>query len=271
VAVKSPPCNGFAHHPLGAALAGGYQVCECIDADHASCELQGVSVSQPAANFPVPDAAFDALSARKAMIESQLKPCGIVSPRLVAAFYAVAREDFVPAARRGLAYVDGDQPLGHGRSMMPALSLGTLLQQAGVRPEDRVLVIGSGTGYSASLLSHLSGNVTALESEPALAAASRALLEARDVTVAEGPLEAGWQAGAPYSFILIDGAVELLPPSIIAQLAEGGRVAAILVGRDGVSRAALGSKRGDLLHFEPFAECGAALLPPFRKPAVFQF
>jgi len=205
------------------------------------------------------------------MIESQLKPCGVVSPRLVAAFYAVAREDFVPAARRGVAYGDGAQPLGAGRELMPALSLGYMLQEAAVRPEDRVLVIGSGTGYSAAILSHLAKSVTALESDPALAAASRPLLEARDVVLAEGPLEAGFEAGAPYSFILIDGAIEMLPPSVIGQLAEGGRVAAILVGTDGVSRAALGLKRSDRLHFEPVAECGAALLPPFRKPAVFQF
>ncbi len=218
-----------------------------------------------------PEAAFDAMTARKAMIESQLKPCGIVSPRLVNAFYAVAREDFVAPARRALAYVDSGQPLAAGREMMPALSLGYMLQEAAVQPRDRVLVIAAGTGYAAAIVSHLAQSVTALEAEPALAATARILLQPRDVNVVEGPLEDGWQADAPYDFILIDGAVEMLPPSVIAQLAEGGRAAAILVGSDGVSRAALGLKRSSTLHFDPIAECGAALLSPFRKPAVFRF
>ena len=227
-----------------------------------------VSAAIAAAITNVPDAGLAA--GREAMIESQLKPCGIISNRLVAALYAVSREDFVAPARRALAYSDSAQALGAGRELMPPLSLGYLLQAAAVRPEDTILIIGAATGYSAAILAQLAGSVTALESDAALAARARANL-ASSAAVVEGPLEAGWPNAAPYTLILIDGAIEMLPPSLIAQLAEGGRIAAIVVGSDGVSRAALGSKRGDSVHFEPIATAGAAILPPFRKPAVFRF
>lgn len=234
-------------------------------------------VTVAAAIASAPDAMLAA--AREAMIESQLKPCGVISTRLVAALYAVPREDFVAPSRRALAYsdsaqalgADSAQALGARRELMPPLSLGHLLQAAAARPDDRVLVVGAATGYSAAILSHLANSVTALESDPALASSARSNLADLGVSIAEGPLEAGWPAAGPYSLILIDGAIELLPPSLVAQLAEGGRVAAILVGSDGVSRAALGSKRGSSVHFEPVAAAGAAILSPFRKPAVFRF
>ena len=226
-------------------------------------------VTVAAALISAPDAHL--AIAREAMIESQLKPCGVVSTRLVAALYAVPREDFVAPARRALAYSDSAQAVGEARELMPPLSLGHLLQAAAARPEDIVLVVGAATGYSTAILSHLSRSVTALESDATLANAARMSLEGRSVTVVEGPLEAGWPAAGPYTLMLIDGAIELLPPSLIAQLAEGGRVAAIVVGSDGVSRAALGSKRGDTVRFEPIAAAGAALLSPFRKPPVFRF
>jgi protein-L-isoaspartate(D-aspartate) O-methyltransferase len=206
------------------------------------------------------------------MIDSQLKPCGVVSPRTVSAFFAVAREEFVPAARRGIAYVDAAQPLGHGRELMAPLSLGLLVEEAAVQPGEKALVVGAGTGYSAAILAAMGAQVTALESEAALAAAARtALADVPNVQVVEGPLEGGAPAGAPYDLILIDGAVELLPPDLIAQLAEGGRMVAIHVGSDGVSRAARGLKRAGIVPLEPFGEAAAAVLPPFRRAPAFRF
>jgi protein-L-isoaspartate(D-aspartate) O-methyltransferase len=206
------------------------------------------------------------------MIDSQLKPCGVVSPRTVTAFYAVPREDFVPAARRALAYVDAAQPLGGGRELMAPLSLGLLVEQAGVQPGERVLVVGAGTGYSAAILSAMGARVTAVESDPSLAQAARAALSGRpDIQVIDGPLEGGAPDGAPYDLILIDGAVELLPPDLIAQLAEGGRLVAIHHGSDGVSRAAKGFKRAGIVPLEPFGEAAGALLPPFRRAPAFRF
>ena len=206
------------------------------------------------------------------MIDSQLKPCGVISPRVSAAFYSVAREAFVAPGRRGLAYVDAPQPLKPGRELLAPLSLGLLLEHAIVEPTDKVLVVGAATGYSAALLATLAGSVVALESDAELAAAARTALAATPiVSVAEGPLDKGWAEGAPYTLILIDGAVEQLPPELIAQLAEGGRLMAIIIGSDGVSRAARGVKRADHLSLEPFAEAPGALLPSFGKAPAFQF
>jgi protein-L-isoaspartate(D-aspartate) O-methyltransferase len=206
------------------------------------------------------------------MIDSQLKPCGIVSPAVVAAFDAVAREDFLPAARKSLAYVDAAQPLGGGRELLAPLSLGLLLEDAQPVTSDHALVVAAGTGYSAALLAELVGDVTAVESDAALAAFARdALSDRANVRVVEGALEAGAPDAAPYSLILIDGGVETLPDELVAQLAEGGRLVAILHGTDGVGRAARGRKQAGILPLEPFAEAVGAILPPFRRPPAFRF
>ena len=210
------------------------------------------------------------LAAREAMIDSQLKPCGVVNPRTSAAFFAVAREDFVAEGRRGLAYVDAAQPLGNGRELLSPLSLGLLVEEAHVMPGETALVVGAATGYSAAILAHLGARVTALESDPALAARARAAL-ADTARVQEGPLDAGASFGSPYDLILIDGGVEIVPDTLIAQLAEGGRMVAIVHGSDGVGRASKGVKRAGVVRLEPFAEAAAAILPPFRKAPAFQF
>jgi protein-L-isoaspartate(D-aspartate) O-methyltransferase len=204
------------------------------------------------------------------MIESQLKPCGVVNPRTSAAFFAVPREEFVAEGRRGLAYVDAAQPLGNGRELLSPLSLGLLVEEAHVMPGEAALVVGAATGYSAAILAQLGARVTALESDPALAARARAVL-GDAARVKEGPLEAGAADGAPYDLILIDGGVEIVPDTLIVQLAEGGRMVAIVHGGDGVGRASKGVKRAGSVRLEPFAEAAAAILPPFRKAAAFQF
>ena len=212
------------------------------------------------------------LAAREAMIDSQLKPSGVISPRVSAAFYAVPREAYVAPGRRGLAYVDAPQPLGNGRELLTPLSLGLLLQHADADAKDKVLVVGTGTGYSAAVLAQLAGSVVALEEDAGLAETARTALAATPaVSVVEGPLHKGWAEAAPYTLILIDGAVEQLPPELIAQLAEGGRLLAIVIGSDGVSRAAKGVNHAGHLQLEPFAEAPGALLPSFGKAPAFQF
>ncbi|MFN7175289.1 MAG: protein-L-isoaspartate O-methyltransferase family protein [Thermaurantiacus sp.] len=209
-------------------------------------------------------------AARLAMIESQLMPCGVVEPRLVAAFVAVPRERFVLPARRALAYVDAAQPLGEGRAMMPPLSLGILLQALQPFGGERALVVGAGTGYSAALLRHMGLDVTALEESPSLAAAARAELGA-DARVVEGPLVDGWPVDPPHDLMLIDGAVEVLPDALAAQVRDGGRIATVISGDDGVERATLVRRVAEIFHQEPLAECSAPLLPGFARAARFAF
>ena len=136
----------------------------------------------------------------------------------------------------------------------------------------RVLVVGATTGYSAAILATLADHVVALESDAGLAAAARANLASYpNVRVIEGPLEAGAEDFGPFTLILIDGAVETLPSDLVAQLAEGGRLLAILTGSDGVSRAAKGIRQAGILRLEPFAEAADSLLPSFGKAPAFQF
>lgn len=204
------------------------------------------------------------------MIDSQLKPCGVINPRTSAAFFAVAREDFVAEGRRGLAYVDAPQPLGQGRELLAPLSLGLLIEEAHVKPGETALVVAGGSGYSAAVLAELGATVTLVESDAALAARARTLLGPA-ARVVEGPLDAGAADGAPYDLILIDGGVEFVPDTLIAQLAEGGRMVAIVHGSDGVGRASKGLKRAGIVRLEAFDEAAAAILPPFRKATEFQF
>lgn len=206
------------------------------------------------------------------MIDSQLKTCGVIAPRTSAAFVAVPREDYVAPGRQALAYIDCEQPLGDGRGLMPPLSLGRLVEHSESSPADHVLIVGTATGYSAAILSPLVGSIIALESDPKLAERARANLAAfENVRLVEGPLEIGAPDFAPFDLILIDGAAEQLPDDLVAQLAEGGRLMAIILGSDGVHRASKGRVRGGILHFDPFAEAYAPLLQPFRKAPAFQF
>ncbi len=200
------------------------------------------------------------------MIENQLRPVGVTDRAVLEAMGSVAREQHVPEENRQVAYTDRSVALGSERYMAAPAVLGQLLTQMAPQPGERALVVGAGTGYSAAVLAAMGCQVTALECSPELAARAREL----GLHVAEGPLEAGHKAGAPYDIILFDGAVEHLPDAIITQLADGGRLGAALVDR-GVVRLIIGQKvSGAYGHFS-IGDAGVAPLPGFAKPRVFQF
>lgn len=207
---------------------------------------------------------------RRAMVASQLRTTGVNDPRVVAAMGEVARELFVPAGRGAVAYADMMVPLGRGRALNPPMALGRLLTAAELEGDERALVIGAGTGYAAAVLARLAGHVTALEEDAALAAAAREALAGTDVALVEGPLAGGWAAGAPYDFILIDGAVEHVPAAIVGQAADDGRIALALADR-GVTRLALGRVVAGAFGLSTFADAEVAILPGFEKPRGFTF
>src|SRR3954471_21189574 len=180
---------------------------------------------------PIPDYP----AARRAMVESQLRPEGVVDPLVVAAMGEVERERFLPAEVRPLAYADRAVAIGGGRFLPAPTVLGQLLTQMRAEPGQRALVVGAGTGYSAAVLAEMGLDVVALECSPQLAAHAREL----GIDVVEGKLEAGHKAGAPYDHILIDGAVEIIPDAIVGQLADGGRLGTALIDR-GVARLIVG-------------------------------
>ena len=211
---------------------------------------------------PIPD--FTA--ARAAMVESQLRPQGVADPVVGQAMGSVEREKFLPSHTRPLAYVDRAVSIGEGRFLAAPAVLGQLLTQMLPEAGQRALVIGAGSGYSAAVLAAMGLQVVALESSPELAAAARR----NGVKAVEGPLEAGWEKGAPYDQILIDGAVEYIPDEIIAQLADGGRLGAALLDR-GVARLIVGRKSGIAFGYLSVGDSAAPALPGFSRPQAFTF
>jgi protein-L-isoaspartate(D-aspartate) O-methyltransferase len=207
---------------------------------------------------------------RRAMVASQLRTTGVNDPRVIAAMGEVARERFVPADRAALAYADATVPLADGRALNPPMALGRLLTEAQLQGHERALVIAAGTGYAAAVLARLVGSVVALEEDPALAAGARETLAGTGVTVVEGPLGEGWAAGAPYDFILIDGAVEYVPPAVIGQAADGARIGVAMLDR-GVTRLAIGRVVGKAFGLTAFADAAVAILPGFEQPRNFVF
>jgi protein-L-isoaspartate(D-aspartate) O-methyltransferase len=204
---------------------------------------------------------------RQTMIDSQLRTVGIIDADVIRGFETVPREAFVPAPLANLAYADAALEVAPGRFLLEPLVLGLLLENARVTAADRVLVIGAATGYSAAVVAALGARVLALESDPALAARAR---EAGIETV-EGPLSGGWPAAAPFDVMIFEGAIEFVPAPLAAQLAPGGRVAAVL-RKDGVGSAFAGPVLADgSIGGLAFLEVAARPLPGFSRPRGFSF
>jgi protein-L-isoaspartate(D-aspartate) O-methyltransferase len=204
--------------------------------------------------------------ARRAMVDSQLRPEGVTDRAVLAAMGSVERERFVPENARALAYFDRPLKLANGRAMMPPAALGRLLSELAPQPGEQVLIVGSGTGYSAALLREIGLNVIALESDESLAAAA----DAAGIETAIGQLTNGWAKGAPYDLILLDGAVEEVPAALVKQLRDGGRFAGAVVDR-GVTRLVVGLVSGGALGLRTIADADVDHLPGFERPRAFTF
>jgi protein-L-isoaspartate(D-aspartate) O-methyltransferase len=212
---------------------------------------------------------FDQL--RRAMVSNQLRPNKVTDAAVLAAIGAAPRENFAAEDQVAVAYRDTIVPLGEGRGLNPPIATGRLLDAAAVLPGQRVLVVGAGTGYVASLLAAMGCAVTALEESPALIARARiALAGVEGVTLVEGPLADGWVPAAPYDVVYIDGGVEQLPEPLVAQVAEGGRLVGALVER-GVSRLIVGRRMGGAFAYKAFADVETAPLPGFAPAPAFTF
>ena len=185
---------------------------------------------------------------RSAMIDSQLRTSGVNEPWVLAAMNRVAREDFVPGAMRAAAYTDRAVPLGNGRFLAAPLVYGRLLAEAAPAADDKALLVGDGAGYLAALLRPLVGSLECVD--PAAAASL------------PGP--------GSYTLVMIDGAAEVLPDALCAQLAEGGRIVTGQVVR-GVCRLAAGCKTAGTVSLLPLAELGIPALPEFAAPKRWSF
>lgn len=193
--------------------------------------------------------AADPVIARRSMIDSQLRVSGINEDWLIAAFARIAREDFVPAAARGHAYIDRAIPLDGGHALPAPLVQALMLQAAAPRAEDKALVVGCGSEYLATLLGPM---VATLDTVSAAEAAAQA------------------SGMGQHSLILIDGAIEALPAGLAAELAEGGRIVAGLV-EGSLTRLVLGRKTAGAIALQTIAEIGIPVLGEFARPKSWSF
>ena len=222
-------------------------------------------MTDPAADIT----SFEAM--RHAMVQSQLRTNAVNDPRVVTAMATVAREKFVPADVRLLAYRDTAVAIGNGRFLNVPIATGKLLTEAYLLPTDRVLLIGAAGGYTAAVLARLVASVVAVESDHDLAALARESLKGlANVALVEGPLEKGHAKAAPYDVLVVDGCVEQLPENLVSQVAPGGRVVAGIVER-GVRRLATGRAIKGAFGLRAFADIDCVALPGFAAPRGFAF
>ncbi|MDP2695118.1 MAG: protein-L-isoaspartate O-methyltransferase [Gallionella sp.] len=169
--------------------------------------------------------------ARFNMIEQQIRPCEVLEGRILELLKHVRREHFVPAEKRGLAFADMEIPLGYGAAMwQPKLEARTV-QELHLTRNDRVLEVGTGSGYLTALLSALAGHVTSVEIVPELSAMARQNLAAyhRDnITLKIGDAAHGWDNGTSYDAIVLTGSTPALPAAFQNSLNVGGRLFAIV-------------------------------------------
>jgi protein-L-isoaspartate(D-aspartate) O-methyltransferase len=184
--------------------------------------------------------ATDFATARRAMIDSQLRPQGVTNIAVLAAMAAIPREAFVPEAAANAAYTDRSISVDGKGAMMPPAPLARLLTAAEPRAGERALVVGAAPAYAAELLRYIG------------------LLVSEDL------------AAGPFDLILIEGAVEIVPDALTTTIVEGGRIATALI-ENGVTRLAIGGKLAGVIGWNRFADSEIVPLPCYSRPPVFTF
>ncbi len=215
---------------------------------------------------------------RKNMVESQVRPNDVTDRRIINAMLNVPREAFLPTALKPIAYIDETLPLVKAADGAPARGLmaprvfAKLIQLAEVSESDIVLDVGGLTGYSAAVIARLAQTVVVLESDPALAETATKALEDLGVdnaAVVTGDLEVGYPSEGPYDAIIVEGTVDAMPPGLLDQLKDGGRLVAIESGipSEGVIWRRMGRTFDRRIAFE----AAAPIVPGFQKNREFVF
>jgi protein-L-isoaspartate(D-aspartate) O-methyltransferase len=217
---------------------------------------------------------MDFMNARQSMVDGQLRPNRVNDQRLISRFLSVPREQFVQDSCRSYAYCDNPIAIAPGRELLAPQVSAHLIQALNLTEEDTVLVVASGTGYSALIMAPLVHKVYGVEDQPTLVdQARRALIDSKfsNVEFSRTDVTQGLAKKAPYSNILVDTAVAKVPEILFEQLANGGRLSAVEQGSDSLLEAVVYHKQGSKLERTTLSETKAKLHPSFPPEEGFVF
>ncbi len=241
-----------------------------------SCSVvQSVANPRPIKDFPSngPRTMTNFLESRIAMVDCQIRPSDVTRYNVIDAMLSVPREAFVPQIYRDVAYADKHVPLGEGRVVLEPRVCGKMLDALALTNRDLVLDIGCGLGYMAALAGQMAEAVVAVEEIEDLAEqASQALVagESDNVVVETGSLVEGSPEHGPYDAMIIEGAVHTVPDTILDQLKEDGRIAAIFM--DGqVGQCKIGKKAAGQVTWRRVFDATAPVLVDFAQEKAFEF
>ena len=216
----------------------------------------------------------DYATARRYMVDCQVRPSDVTNLDVIDAMLAVPREAFVPADQSGMTYLDLDLEIGTSkRFLIKPVVVARLLQAAEIKPTDKVLVVGCATGYVAAVVAQLAGRVVATESDPALAASAAATLKTLgcgNVTVLQGAIPDGNAAHAPYDVIVLDGATAIVPTTLYQQLSPEGCLVGVFANRR-PQRAMLVRRSHDGFGDLALFDANAPMLPGLQQTPEFVF
>lgn len=173
---------------------------------------------------------MDFTQARFNMVEQQIRPWNVLDQHVLDMLLEMRREDFVPAAYRNLAFVDMEIPLGHGEVMLTPKMEARIIQELAIKKTDRVLEVGTGSGYMTAMLAREAQHVYSVEIVPELKSQAEEKLRAHgihNVTLEQGDAAHGWDRHGAYDVIVLTGSVPLIPGNFLASLKRGGRLFAI--------------------------------------------
>ena len=212
--------------------------------------------------------------ARFNMVEQQIRPWQVLDPAVLHTLQHIAREIFVPSAYQALAYTDTEIPLGHGQTMVAPRIDARLMHDVALKPSDKVLEIGTGSGYLTALLADRSHHVVSLEINPELHAQAKANLQSAGITNADLRMadgSAGASDAGPFDAIVLGGSVFEVPQTLLDQLKVGGRLIAI-VGDEPVMQATLYTRTSaSVCDHRVLWDTAAPRLLGFTQPSRFHF
>ena len=213
----------------------------------------------------------DYAARRTMMVDTQVRPSDVTKFPIIAAMLDVPREAFVPAALREAAYIGENLAVAPGRVLLEARTFAKMLDALDIQPEELVLDVGCALGYSTAVISRLCEAVVAVEEIEGKAAEAQGLLAARgadNAHVVAGPLAKGAARHGPYDVIVVEGAAEQVPPALLDQLKDGGRIGCLFMEAAlGVCR--IGYKHGGTVTWRYAFNAGAPVLPGFALAREF--